>query len=232
MPTSLLTPTQARFLEAFYRNSRSGASERFYLSGGTALAAYYLQHRYSDDLDFFTRDREPLRITDAPIAAAATACSLEIDRVERHDTIVRYALSGDRVPDHALKKVEMIFDTPPYFAPPVAFGNVLVDALLSIAVNKMVALGRLEPKDYIDLYLIVQSGSHRIEDLVPLAGQKDPGMTPWVIAGQFAQVERLPNLAEFQAGYMVTVVEQTELIRFYLDWAARLFSLFPPRAQE
>ena len=25
----------------------------FYLTGGTALAAYYLRHRLSDDLDFF-----------------------------------------------------------------------------------------------------------------------------------------------------------------------------------
>ena len=26
----------------------------FYLTGGTALAVFYLQHRYSDDLDFFS----------------------------------------------------------------------------------------------------------------------------------------------------------------------------------
>ena len=26
----------------------------FYLTGGTALARFYLNHRYSDDLDFFT----------------------------------------------------------------------------------------------------------------------------------------------------------------------------------
>ena len=30
--------------------------ERFYLTGGTALSGYYLQHRVSDDLDFFTED--------------------------------------------------------------------------------------------------------------------------------------------------------------------------------
>jgi len=26
----------------------------FFLTGGSALARYYLKHRYSDDLDFFT----------------------------------------------------------------------------------------------------------------------------------------------------------------------------------
>lgn len=28
--------------------------DTFYLTVGTALAAFYLQHRYSEDLDFFT----------------------------------------------------------------------------------------------------------------------------------------------------------------------------------
>ena len=28
--------------------------DNFYLAGGTALSVYYLQHRVSDDLDFFS----------------------------------------------------------------------------------------------------------------------------------------------------------------------------------
>ena len=28
----------------------------FYLTGGTALSRHYLQHRYSDDLDFFVNN--------------------------------------------------------------------------------------------------------------------------------------------------------------------------------
>src|SRR3990172_6621286 len=32
-------------------------SSRFYFSGGTALSAFYLQHRYSQDLDFFSYDK-------------------------------------------------------------------------------------------------------------------------------------------------------------------------------
>lgn len=30
-----------------------GANVDFYLTGGTALSRFYLNHRYSDDLDFF-----------------------------------------------------------------------------------------------------------------------------------------------------------------------------------
>ena len=53
MPDSLLTPLQRRVLTSFFQK---GLGERgFYLTGGTALAEFYLHHRYSDDLDFFTR---------------------------------------------------------------------------------------------------------------------------------------------------------------------------------
>ncbi len=31
-------------------------ASRFYLTGGTALSAFHLQHRYSDDLDLFSDD--------------------------------------------------------------------------------------------------------------------------------------------------------------------------------
>lgn len=65
----------------------------------------------------------------------------------------------------------------------------------------------------------------KLEDLIPLAGQKDPGLAPEVIAAQFADVERLPNLGEFHAGYMTTTVDQAELVRFFTDWARRLFAL-------
>jgi hypothetical protein len=142
---------------------------------------------------------------------------------------VRYHLSGDDHPRHPLSKVELIFDTPPHFAEPRRFGPILVDDLLSIAVNKLTINTRVEPKDYIDLYLIVQSGGLRLEDLIPLAKQKVIGLDEWAIATQFVQVERLPNLVDFQRDYMLIQVEPGELVRFCLDWAARLFSLFPPR---
>lgn len=229
-PISVLTPAQERFLEEFFRERTT--PESFYLSGGTALAAYYLHHRYSDDLDFFTRDREALRFSDARVQGAAAGAGLQIERVERRDEAVQYFLSGDPHPTHPLKKVELIFDTPPYFASPCAFGRIPADDLLCIAVNKLTALARLEPKDYVDLYLVVREDKYRLEDLIPLARQKDAGLDEFAIAATFKWVRQIPNLAEFQRDYMLVQVAPEELARFYEGWAARLFSLFPPRRQE
>lgn len=46
----ILTPFQKRILTAI---GHSDLAPSFYLTGGTALAVYHLQHRYSEDLDFF-----------------------------------------------------------------------------------------------------------------------------------------------------------------------------------
>ena len=46
-----LYPLQDKVLVAL-----EDAKTRFYLTGGTALSRCYFNHRYSDDLDFFTND--------------------------------------------------------------------------------------------------------------------------------------------------------------------------------
>jgi hypothetical protein len=217
--TSVLTSTQERFLSGFFRDVESP----YYLTGGTALAAYYLEHRNSDDLDFFTRDAGQLRMGDSLVEHGAQAAGLTIDDYPPRDSpFRRFRLAGDTHPAHPLRKCELMLDSPPFFAEPRKFDRVLVDDLLSIAVNKLTALSRNEPKDYFDLYLIVRRGYHRMEDLVSRAQEKDPGLTPLVLAATFSRVEELPDLQAFQAGYMLVTVDGADLVGFYRGWARRL----------
>ena len=53
----ILTPLQEELLRIFAGIEESNL---FYLTGGTALAAVYLKHRYSRDLDLFTSKEEIL----------------------------------------------------------------------------------------------------------------------------------------------------------------------------
>ncbi|MBI5729257.1 MAG: nucleotidyl transferase AbiEii/AbiGii toxin family protein [Candidatus Magasanikbacteria bacterium] len=48
----MLSKNQRRLLKVI-GDSRT-ICQYFYLTGGTALAEYYLHHRYSEDLDFFS----------------------------------------------------------------------------------------------------------------------------------------------------------------------------------
>ena len=60
-----LSHAQELFLD---RLGESDLAEIFYLTGGTALSAFYLHHRESEDLDFFSR--EPFRANEDGLAWA------------------------------------------------------------------------------------------------------------------------------------------------------------------
>ncbi|OGL17199.1 MAG: hypothetical protein A3K12_00970 [Candidatus Rokubacteria bacterium RIFCSPLOWO2_12_FULL_71_19] len=228
---SVLTDTQRRFLEAFFESQQE--PDPFYLSGGTALAAYYLYHRYSDDLDFFTRDRSNLEPSAhrEQLERALTRSSLHIESSVRRGDHVQYLLAGDRG-ERPLTKIEFVFDTPRYLVAPERHDGVFVDGVLAIAVNKLTALGRREPKDYVDLYEIVRSGPYALDDLVRLVPEKDPGLTPLVLATYFDDARDLSGVAALLSRYMIAALDWDDLVRFYEREAVRLRGLVPPRRRD
>src|SRR3989338_1710985 len=52
MEKTILTPTQYKFLEQAARDKE--IIRWFYLTGGAALAEFYLYHRLSEDIDLFS----------------------------------------------------------------------------------------------------------------------------------------------------------------------------------
>ena len=109
----LLTPAQQACLAVF---AELPDQEQFYLTGGTALAEFYLGHRLSWDLDLFTA-QEPLI---APFAhqfeASARQHGLEVSVVRRFATYVELLVGqggqGTRV--------DLALDSPFRFAEPVS----------------------------------------------------------------------------------------------------------------
>jgi len=51
----VLAELQKRFLSEV---AKSSLRESFFLTGGTALSAFFLEHRLSEDLDFLTEEPE------------------------------------------------------------------------------------------------------------------------------------------------------------------------------
>src|SRR5260221_80400 len=52
MGQSILTSNQEKLLGSIVRDEK--IVDRFYFTGGTALAEFYFRHRLSEDLDFFS----------------------------------------------------------------------------------------------------------------------------------------------------------------------------------
>ncbi len=140
----ILGEAQRRFLDAF---RGSPLASRFYLTGGTALAAFYLRHRYSEDLDFFCP--EDFRVEEILGWLRSLPESPEIQYERKYDRrlFLLTPAEGDAL------KVEFTRYPFPSIEPVRTVEGLRVDSLPDILANKMVAItDRHDPKDFVDLY--------------------------------------------------------------------------------
>lgn len=150
----ILTDRQAAALRLFA--AEEDLAHAYVLSGGAALAAFYLHHRLSDDLDFFTKDPVDLRRVQLFIGTLKE--TLHAENVQLKTLYDRRIFTLLFPHEEELK---MEFTRFPYepLEEPVRKQGVLVESLRDIAAGKLAAiLDRFEPKDYVDLYVLLREG--------------------------------------------------------------------------
>lgn len=154
---------------------------RFALTGGAALAAVYLGHRTTRDLDLFFHETEPLgRIPDRAVASLRAA-GFESTIEERFETFCR--VLARRAEETVV--VDLVADPVDTIEGPmevtIGGARVLVDTLREIAANKLWALvGRSELRDLLDLESMLGAEidlSMALND----AAAKDGGFSPLVL---------------------------------------------------
>jgi predicted nucleotidyltransferase component of viral defense system len=220
MDREILTPLQAAFLSHFFATD---VSRRFFLTGGTALAAFHLQHRLSKDLDLFTLDDDALQDADRVMGEVIQDLGLTIGRARRVEHFRQWHLVlPDEAPDHFLQ-VDMVREFGPQFGEREQAGVVIVDSVENIGVNKVNAiLGRTASKDFVDLYFILQAG-YDFQDLFAKARHKDPGLVEFFFAGALLQVNRLTILPE-----MIKPVELETIQAFFTEIANEMIDRLNP----
>lgn len=139
----------------------------FYLTGGTALSAFYLRHRVSDDLDFFSfNDVDSLTVRAAAkevqdlIGALSVRFSRNYDRYQFFYQTGREELKVEftKYPFKQLQAVQ-------------SFDGMRVDSEFDIAANKfLTVIDRFDPKDFVDLYFLLPK--YPLENLREAVEQK------------------------------------------------------------
>jgi len=191
----ILTERQIALLEKV--GEQAFLSENFYLSGGTALAGFYLFHRYSEDLDFFSMNEvDPLQIN---IFFKSIQNILKIKKIDYQQNYNRN-LFFLHFSDEILKMEFTYYPFPRISEGPKKFG-VVIDSLLDIAVNKLFTIyQRCKARDYIDLYCICKKDQLSICDLIKTAKIKfDWHIDPIQLGTQFVkatQAQDYPNMIE------------------------------------
>ena len=152
----------------------------FYLTGGTALSRFYLNHRYSDDLDFFSLYKTDfLDNVKEIITKFKDKFSLET-RVMAADFVQVYIHRDAfhekyREQFQAKLKIDFVNENEiPRFGDLASFKVFSrVDNLRNILSNKITAITRIEPKDVADIWFICKNLSFKWDEIIREAEQKE-----------------------------------------------------------
>lgn len=214
-PHGLLSPIQKAFIQIFIQLPDQ---EQFYLTGGTALAEYYLGHRVSYDLDFFTGSDGLVLPVSYQLEKLAHENQLDIEVVRRFAPFVEFLVSDK----NEKLKVDLALDSPFRFYPTTTCAQgIRVNNYVDLCVDKLLAYyGRAEPRDAVDLYFILQSESTEV--LLELAKQKDPGFDLYWFAIALKRCENFPDESEHWPVKMLVDWHPKEIKTLFRSWALNL----------
>ncbi len=206
--TDRLTPLQRELLQAFFEREQG-----FFLTGGAALAGFYLKHRETTDLDLFTESREALERGSHALGAAADSLGATVRRRQLSPGFERYVVTRG----NESVVVDLVWDRAPQaISEKRRVGVVRIDPIEEILANKLTTvLSRGEERDLVDLLLLERAG-HKIESALPAAIAKDGGCTPATLAWVISEI-RIGDAANLPGG-----VSPTELRSFLADLIPRL----------
>lgn len=211
MEQKILTERQQQVLQNVAKEEQLN---QFYLSGGTALSAYYLHHRISDDLDFFCA--QTVNVAWLHAFAAGLKHALQADDMQ-HQRLYDRNMYTFGWSDGSILKIEFTRYDFPQLDDIGIFDGVRVDSLRDLGANKLMTLiDRFDPKDFVDLYVILQSRA--LGDIRDDVKKKfDTKLDSIVLGGEFAKVGRIESLPHM---LMPLTVEQ--LKEFFREQAATL----------
>ena len=210
---SLLSLNQQKFLELFSKNKKM--SRRFYLSGGTALTAFYIPYRLSEDLDFFSEKEVDLPAIS--VFFKSIKPELGWQKLEINTSFNRNILQLI-FPKEQLKLEFTYFPFPPIVQPKIKEG-VPVDSLLDIAVNKIFTIYQNpRARDFIDLYMILKKKKYSLKGLVKKAKIKfDWHIDPIKLGSQLLLAKELKDYPK-----LVKPLPKTQWQNYFLKQAKAL----------
>lgn len=214
----VLSPLQKEILNEFAKVIESNL---FYLTGGTALAAFYLNHRKSNDLDFFTDKEGVILPFSFRLEKALKDKNISIERLRGLHSFVE--LSAKRLDESTI--IHIAQESPFRLEPPkesADYPGLKIDSLTDIASNKLLALfQRATLRDFVDIYFLIKENHFTAEKLMGLAKEKDPGFDLYWLGVAFERI----NLFSADVPDMLLLIKPctlTELTDFFNGWREKI----------
>ncbi len=165
MAKTVLSPNQINILKII--SGDKYLCRYFYLTGGTALAEFYLHHRLSEDMDFFSeKEFDPQTIS---VFFKKNKKVIGLKKVSYESSFNRNLFflqlaNGDVIkteftyfPFHRIDKKNRE-------------GYLFIDSLLDMAVNKIFTIyQKPRARDFIDMYFIIKKTGWKIDEIAKRA---------------------------------------------------------------
>lgn len=217
MGQTILTPKQSQFLERIQVEPE--ITKRFYLTGGTALSAFYLHHRLSYDIDLFTENEE---VDQKLVEVFLKTISPQLDVIQIKRSQFMGLFSYSLVyKDHDELKVDFSYYPFPRIQEGTSFKKLQIDSVYDIAVNKIHTIfTRPRSRDYLDLYFIMSQYKYPLDKLIMDAKIKfDWHIDKMTLASQFIRVKDVD-----ESSLVVVPFDKKEMEKFFLSQAQLLKS--------
>jgi len=194
----LLTKEQILLLDLF--SHEKSITDKFILSGGTALTTFYIPYRYSDDLDFFSQEEVQL---DAIVAWLKSKkekinyVSFDFSTTFNRNIFFIKFLSGTTI------KLEFTYYPFTTIAQGAKFNQLDIDSELDIATNKLFTIYQ-NPRlrDFTDLYELIGKNNFDFMNLIIKAKTKfDWDINYIQLSKQLQKVHIKENIPKFFNGY-------------------------------
>lgn len=172
-----LYPFQDKILKILGR-----ADIEFYLTGGTALSRFFLNHRYSDDLDFFLNASTSFKKQVQTIINLLHKNTIPFQSAIPSEDFFRMLLPLPFEHEKSLQ-IDFVNDVGLHygdFHSSELFPR--IDNWRNILSNKISALSREEAKDIVDLLSISQIYEFEWKEVIGEANQKDAWVEPLAIS--------------------------------------------------
>ncbi len=213
MEQSTLTEKQRVLLEKI--GADDALTRAFYLTGGTALAVFYLGHRYSEDLDFFSTEECDVLALDVFFKKIKKEAGITtIDFQQSYNRNLFFCRFMEEV-----VKTEFTFFPFPRIEKGKREYGIEIDSMRDIAVNKLFTIyQRTQARDYIDLYCICKEANFSLAELIREAKIKfDWHIDPLQLGSQFVRAIEAKDSPR-----MIREISPEEWQNFFIEEAKKL----------
>jgi hypothetical protein len=206
----VVTPFHIRLMQLIAEAGPRYGASNLRLQGGTALAAYHLHHRESEDLDFFADSPIDARHWGSFVQAHVADAGIELTP---HGTpnmgMARYTATNPEDSEQTVK-IDLVQESPFRLAPPeMTEEGVWIGSYRDMCASKLGAiLNRFEVRDHLDLHVILnpaEDGTLASEDeireafsrLLTDAMECDPGISPQYAGQEISHGQNRPIVSAF-----------------------------------